>query len=276
MQLNSVYLYPNKVDVFTNSLATWQKERYRRVYNRNLKIFRGCDNRIDLQVRNSDEKSQDITTKPYLVFNLINKETQELVLQKDCEVVSLSTGKTYVIVTESDLSAIETGYYHFSVHSETRTITGDYHVVSSRTPLYLDSQYGTFGVIEIGQHIMGEPLDSLKIDEFKEVIVSASATRVTDKYYISGIIDAKPNLSVPSSLHTFQFKMTNYHGQIEVQASQDEGSDPQVWVTVSTTTADSDSILYDNVSGKYSWFRIKHTPDLTQINPGSLDEILYR
>ena len=276
MQLNSVYLYPNKVDVFTNSLATWQKERYRRVYNRNLKIYRGCDNRVDLQVRNSDEKSQDISTRPYIVFNLINKETQELVLQKDCEIASASGGKAYVIITEIEMTAIETGYYHFSLHSETRTIVGNYHTVSARTPLYVDSQYGTFGIVEVGQHLMGEPLDSLRIDEFKEVIVSASATVITDKHYFSSIIDAKPNLTVPASVHTFQFNMSSYHGEIEVQASQDEGADPQVWATVSTTTADNDSILYGNVIGKYSWFRIKHTPDLTQNNPGSLDEILYR
>jgi hypothetical protein len=56
MQFNPVYLYPNKVDVFTTPSDIWSTERYRRVYNRNLKIFRGVDNRIDIQVRNSDKK----------------------------------------------------------------------------------------------------------------------------------------------------------------------------------------------------------------------------
>ena len=75
MQLISVYLYPNKIDVFTNASAAWQTKRYRRVYNRNIKIYRGVDNRIDLQVRNSDEKAAD-TTGSTLVFNLVERETQ--------------------------------------------------------------------------------------------------------------------------------------------------------------------------------------------------------
>jgi hypothetical protein len=72
MQLNSVYLYPNKVDVFTN-LGAWKTERYRRVYNRNLKIYRSVDNRIDFQVRNSDEKATSIENY-YIVFKLIKLE----------------------------------------------------------------------------------------------------------------------------------------------------------------------------------------------------------
>ena len=58
MHLISVYLYQNKIDVFTNAATAWQTERYRRVYNRNIKIYRGVDNRIDIQVRNSDQKVQ--------------------------------------------------------------------------------------------------------------------------------------------------------------------------------------------------------------------------
>ena len=60
MQFNPVYLYSNKLDVFTSPSDSWSIERYRRVYNRNLKIFRGVDNRIDIQVRNSDQKASNI------------------------------------------------------------------------------------------------------------------------------------------------------------------------------------------------------------------------
>ena len=102
MQLNSVYLYPNKIDVFTNALASWQTERYRRVYNRNLKIYRSVDNRIDLQVRNSDQKAADITGST-LVFNMITREGKDLVLSKDCTTSSASGGKVYVHLPKKNL-----------------------------------------------------------------------------------------------------------------------------------------------------------------------------
>lgn len=277
MQLNSVYLYPNKVDVFYNSLATWQKERYRRVYNRNLKIHRGVDNRIDLQMKNSDQKAQDISTRPFIVFNLLNKETQELILQKTCEINNAATGKAFVIITENEIANIESGFYYYTLHSETRTYVADYYTVSAKSPMYVDSQYETFAIVEVGQHMQGEPLDSFKIDEFQEVIVSANATRITNKFFISSIINARPNLTVPASVHTFQFNLTNYTGTIEIQASQDEGADPHKWITIENiSTSNNNNPLYKNVIGKYSWFRIKNTPNLLLPNSGSLDTILYR
>lgn len=265
------------MDVFTNSLATWQIERYSSVYNRNLKIYRGVDNRVDLQVKNSDQKTQNISTRPHLVFNLINKETGELIIKKDCVIDNAATGKAFANITENELIDIESGFYHFTLHIETRTIEEDYYTVSSKSPLYINSQYGTYGIVEVGHHLSGEPIDSLRIDEFTEVIVQATAQAVTDKFFISSIIDGRPNLSVPTSTHTFQFYLTAYHGTIEIQGSQDEGADPQVWAAIDVLVSLADrSTLYKNVVGKYSWFRIKSTPNLLETNPGTLDSILYR
>jgi hypothetical protein len=78
MQLNSTYLYPNVVDVFLNLSATWQAERYRNVYNRNVKIYRGGDNRIDIQMKNSDQKAIPITTGYIPVFVLVNAEQEQV------------------------------------------------------------------------------------------------------------------------------------------------------------------------------------------------------
>lgn len=119
MQLNSVYLYSNKIDVFTNTLASWPTERYRRVYNRNLKIYRGVDNKIDIQVRNSDEKAANITGST-LVFNLITRDTKDLILNKDCNTQSLLNGRVYITITKEELENLESGFYNFTVVQEIR------------------------------------------------------------------------------------------------------------------------------------------------------------
>ena len=119
MQINSLYLYPNYLDVYTNSPGSWTTERYRRVYNRNLKIYRSVDNRIDLQVRNSDQKPQNISNY-HLVFNILTREGDDLLLSKDCTSVSGTGGRVYVSLSEEDLYNIENGFYNYSIVRETR------------------------------------------------------------------------------------------------------------------------------------------------------------
>lgn len=273
MQFNSVYLYPNKIDVFTNALASWQLERYRRVYNRNLKMYRGVDNRIDLQVRNSDQKSSDITGS-YLVFNIIARETRDLVKQKDCVTVSNTTGKVYVSFSQSDLLDLENGFYNYSVTQEVReTINATEYKVISRTPLYVDSQYGAISTLEVSGDISGNVEPSLVVDIFAFTNPATTGT-VGSAYYISSLIDATPQLATPQSLHTFQIYSTAYSGQVQIQGSVSNSPTPGagVWADIgSPITVVNSNIKYTNVVGKYNWFRIKHIP-----TAGTIDKILYR
>jgi hypothetical protein len=62
---------------------------------------------------------------------------------------------------------------------------------------------------------------------------------------------------------------------VEIQASLDaQGATPREtkWATVATV--DLLTQQYKNITGKYNWFRIKHTPALN--NTGTVDKILYR
>ena len=278
MQINSLYLYSNKIDVFTNTLAAWQTERYRRVYNRNLKIYRSVDNRIDLQVRNSDQKAISISGT-VLVFNLITRD-KNLILSKDCTSVSDTTGKVYVTLSQNDMYSLEPGFYDYTIVQEVRTSTdgtayvaGNPYIVSSKTPLYVGAQYEVINTVEVLDDAQGGVVNSLSVDTFR--YVNPFTLGVTgDKYYISSIIDAKPTLGTPQSVHTFQFYTTNYNGTVVIQGSLDDAASPSVWVDLSTTVISNSDIKYKNVEGKYNWFRIKHTPDIS--NTGSVDKVLYR
>lgn len=274
MQAISVYLYPNKLDVFTKSLAEWPAERYRRVYNKNVKVYRGVDNRIDLLVKNADQKALDVTGYS-LVFSLVGRETQELILQKDCSVIDAEKGRYYVTLTESEMFSIEPGMYQYSVIKESRQDLEDgSYSVTSRDPLYIDSQYGMYSTVEVGASILGEPVDSKKITAFSKYV--PYDTEPAPKYYISSIVDANPNVTTPQSVHTFQFNLTSYTGTLLIQGSISEGGNPQVWADLETLNATADSILYTNITGKYNWFRVKHTPDSSLTDPGTVDSILYR
>ena len=275
MQFNPVYLYVNKLDVFTTPADTWSTERYRRVYNRNLKIFRGVDNRIDIQVRNSDQKASNIAGST-LVFNLVNQATKDLVLQKDFTAMDLATGKVTVIITADDLLDLDIGFYNYSIIKEVRsTVDSTDYTVTSKMPLYMDSQYSTVGTLEITGDVYGGVADSVNVSTFNYTNPFTQGEDEPAPWYVSEIIDAAPNTSPAYPVHTFQFYTTNYTGTVEIQASLDaQGATPREtkWATIATVNLLTER--YKNVTGKYNWFRIKHTPATN--NTGTVDKILYR
>jgi hypothetical protein len=244
------------------------------VYNRNLKIYRSVDNRIDVQVRNSDQKTSNITGST-LVFNLVTRETQDLILQRDCSEQDLLSGKVFISLTELDMLDIDPGFYNYSIIKEVReSIDSTDYKVTSRIPMYMDSQYGTIGTIEVSGDISGAIDKSVLIDKFAYTNPFTQGDD-TPKFFISSIIDARPTINTANSLHTFQFYSTNYVGTVTIQGSLDEqGATPREtkWVDISTVDLAAES--YKNVSGKWNWFRIKHVP--ATLNAGTVDKVLYR
>ena len=275
MQFNPVYLYVNKLDIFTTPTDTWSTERYRRVYNRNLKIFRGVDNRIDIQVRNNDQKASNIVGST-LVFNLVSQDTKHLVLQKDFTAMDLATGKVTVILTAEELLDLDVGFYNYSIIKEVRTtVDSTDYTVTSKMPLYMDSQYDTVGTLEITGDVYGDVSNSVNVSTFNYTNPFTQGATEPFPFYTSEIIDARPNTSPAYPIHTFQFYTTNYTGTVEIQASLDaQGATPREtkWATVATV--DLLTERYKNVTGKYNWFRVKHIPALN--NTGTVDKILYR
>lgn len=261
MQFNSVYLYSNKVDVFTN-LDSWTTERYRKVYQRNFKIYRGVNNKLDLQVRNSDEKAKDITGYT-LVFNLIDRVSQKLLLSKECSIISAANGKVTLSITENDLNTIDKGFYEFSVYTLKDGI---------KSPTYIDSQFGATGTIEVFGDLTGEPQPSTVIDTFG-AIPSFWPNDGTSK---SELVYASPEIGSTKTIHTFAVYHSNFTGTIDIEASLETGGTPAkgTWTTLSTITDPVEPIFYQNVEGKWNWFRIKYTPD--RDNEGTIDKVLYR
>ena len=275
MQFNPVYLLVNKLDVFTTPTDTWSTERYRRVYNRNLKIFRGVDNRIDIQVRNNDQKASNIVGST-LVFNLVSQDTKDLVLQKDFTAMDLATGKVTVVVTAEELLDLDIGFYNYSIVKEVRaTVDSTDYTVTSKMPLYMDSQYDTVGTLEITGDVYGGVANSVVVDTFNYTNPFTQGAAEPLPFYISAIIDADPNTSPAYPMHTFQFYSTNYLGTVEIQASLDaQGATPRDNKFSTVATVDLANEKYKNVTGKYNWFRVKHIPATT--NTGTVDKILYR
>jgi hypothetical protein len=257
------------------------------VYNRNLKIYRSADNRIEVRVKNGDQRAANIGDNS-LVFTLVALDSQKLVLKKDCVVRDNAAGIGFVDLTNDDLSSLEEGFYQYNLSLETREIIEsgqpDYRVTNKK-PLYVDSQFGVISNVEVVGNINGEVKPSVEILEFTYVN-PIGLGEPESTFFFSSIMDAGPLTSTPQSLHTFQFYFTKYTGKVDIEASLDpQGASPKTWTVAKTfeLAEETTGTTYENIQGKYTWFRIRYFPtniSLPKDGPinvfGTLDKVLYR
>jgi hypothetical protein len=269
MQSVSVYLLPNRIDAYTNLLSD-KAERFRKVYNRNLKLYRGIDNQVDVNIKNSDQKATSIRGDA-VIINIVSNDQQKTVLQKDLTIIDSALGKCRVFITDSDLQSIQPGLYQFSIVQEYRqTVSDNNYVVTAKHPLYVDSQYGAIMTVEILPGTNTEPVRALEIKAFNRIITDSLET----DYYTSGIIYARPEFEDPQKIHTFQMYFTDFTGNVVIQGSLSQGGNPETWADIVSIDYTNETVSYANVIGKYNWFRFKYTPDTAE--SGTLDKILYR
>lgn len=266
---NSFYLYPKVINAYSLEYGMDTIQRFRNVYQRNFKLSRGVNNVLDFNIKNQDQKNISVVDD-YFVFSLLNYETQELLLQVDgidSTDSSFQAGKVRVNLSATDLENIEPGFYKFTLVKETRNYVGDNYEVTDSNVLYIDTDFNTFSTIEILPGIFGEPVDSFVIDEFTREFNTDDD--IPDIFY-SSLIDAKPEVSRPSSVHTLAIYTTDYTGSINIQGSLDEGGNPKNWVDLIEYTP-AENVEYKNVIGKYNFLRVKHSP-----TNGTLDKLVYR
>lgn len=250
MQLNSSYLYPNKIELYQN-LDSWKTERWHQVYQRKFYLYKGVDNRLDLHIKNSDQKGRNITGYT-VVFNILAIESGELVVSKQCSEYDVTTGRVFANFNEQDLWDIKPGFYHFSAYTLKDGI---------KTPLYGDSQHGASGTLEVRTGAFEQVVESTELLNFSKI----------NNDYFSSVVDAKPQFNSNSGLHTFAFYMDSFSGNVTIQGTLEDSTDPLDWVDIETITYANSGLTYKNITGVWGKLRIKHT-----LENGSLDKVLYR
>ena len=140
MQRISVYLYPNRITLVSNLDADPNTNtEYRIVYQRTVKIYKGIDNVIELEVKNNDQKRVEIGNEPLKLVlmdqsrNLINTYTAESL--EDSTIVGLAR----ITIPQADLNDLNTQFLRFAVYKEdiTNILT------------YNDAQFGAIGTIQL-------------------------------------------------------------------------------------------------------------------------------
>lgn len=262
MQTVSRYLLNNVVNVYQNGYHG----RNSKVYDRQIKLYKGVSNPLTFTFKNEDQKAQDVTSSTF-EFNLVDSESKKSVLTRNLTI--LDDGSTFskkgtasVTITEGDLINLDAKFYNYAI----RQVNSD----ASRTVTFSDTSYNASGTVEVLDGAYPQFVASTVINSF-----TRSGSTSTSSYQ-----SGQPGINNNSALHTIAVYSTNFSGLLRIQgtmATADQvTSDPtNQYFTISTNSiSSSDTINYFNFNGVLQGVRFVWTNDVG--NTGTIDKILYR
>lgn len=265
-QMITSYRYDNKIDVLIDNDIT-NNLRNRVVYNRTLKIYKGIDNTVKIQFKNTDQIPIDMTGYG-VQFNILNEETGSVWLSADGTVLSGNTGIASVTIKDVDLIDLPDEWYNYSVSvvdpngvpqlsysSDNWTVRGEMQLLGGNYPEFVPST-----LVQIPT-------------------ISSNATINTQTILSDATLEGR------NSLHTAQFYFdanVGFTGNIEIQAtltpnpttvgSNIANTSPITWGHVSTLNYIGQTVPdYTNWSGAYTAIRFA----ITRFS-GNVTQIYYR
>ena len=262
MQTVLRYLINNVVNVYQSGYHG----RNSKVYDRQIKLYKGVSNPLTFTFKNEDQKAQFIDSKEF-EFNLIDTETNKSVLTRSLTVLddgstTSTKGQASVTVTEGDLLQLDAKYYNYSI----REIASN----GTRTVTFADTAYNSAGTVEVLAGAYPQFVPSTVIDTFTK----------SGSTYTSSYESAKPGINNNTALHTVAVYAKNFAGTLTIQGTMADRAEVTVnpndeYFTISTNTiTTSDTIKYYNFNGVLEGIRFVWTRDVG--NTGVIDKILYR
>ena len=216
MQKISSYLYPNRVQLLVD-LAGFTTE-YTNVYQRIVKIYKGVDNVIELDVKNADQKRINIATSiDNMRVNLLDASgngvaTYEVnVYPQD----GAKKGLAYFTIDADSLSGLNPQFLRYSV---THTVNGNPQV------LYGDTRFGALGSMELVGDVIGtvrrprvykDHVSEINLNG--EVISHSSA--IPTKFYEA----------IPATQMNIHVDIEDFVGVVYVQGTRDSTISVESW-----------------------------------------------
>jgi hypothetical protein len=262
MQKIQSYLYPNRIQLVINldEFSTNNQVEWRIVYQRTIKIYKGIDNVLEIDVKNNDQKRVSLSGKTVymVIFDQANNEIiRYTALNLEDDSSHASRGLARITVLASDLEDLIPQYLTFVVYTEDD-------ILNNIELLYGDSKYGARGTIELLNGINARPGLYKKYDNFRpETNYQTNQTHVT--YYYSDPIAVKFYQAVPTIEVALATHVTNFIGTIEIQATNKDTIGHEAFNKPSIqsqtfTNSRSTPIMFTNIDvSEYTYLRIKYT-----------------
>lgn len=245
MQLIPRYLVKDRINVVSSE--TGFIVEYRPVYTRELKVYRGIENKLQFRLLNADQKPVTVIGTPiFVAFD----ENRNKVLEYNATVTDDGStrdtrGMFEVVITERDLLSIRQQYLHYNIYLEQN--------FEQRTLTYANRNFDSAGTIYIDGFSFPGPKASTVITTFYPV----------GELWIAGntaadSIFAYPGTNGLDALNTAAVYSTGYQGSVKIQATlENQISGQNNWFDVEelVLTGTETEPVVSNFNGVYRYIR---------------------
>jgi hypothetical protein len=187
------------------------------VYQRPVKIYKGVDNVIELDVKNADQKRIDIFGKTikFVVMDQTDKEinTYTATVLDDGSTTPALKGLAKVTIAEGDLTALDPQYLKYSVYM----LNSD----TTKTLMYGDASFGGHGTLEVLSGITPKVRPTQTYDDFQQETNYQGLTfaeRIIT--YYSSAIPVKFYEAEPTTSAEITVTLTDFVGTVGIQGTK--------------------------------------------------------
>ena len=241
------------------------------MYQRTIKIYKGLDNVIEFEFKNSDQKRQAIAASTFK-FTLMDQFRQE-VFQTNLNTNTGINGVATVTIPSTALVNLEHQLMTFSLYRINNNGTN--------TPVYSDTYYGSGGTIDFIDNVMPKALSPIVIDTFLSIDLIETHPLTAEKFS-SEVADISPRNTIEESQSmSLEFRVSGLEAEVTVQVTEDYMTDADTnWIDLDqfSVTANQDIISSTYNLAQYSnnlkWVKIRYDRALT--NTGKIDKVLVR
>jgi len=266
MQKISSYLYSNRLPVNLD-LATSPME-WRIVYQRTVKIYKGYDNVIELDIKNSEQRRFDVTslTLKCLIMDELGQEIYT------APVVHTATiGISKFTIPKAELDYLTPQFLRYAVYKQNPDGT--------RNVIYGDTQFDATGRMDLLDNAMAKTPAPQVINTFTYL----HSTVDTVKTYYSEAVEVNPLNDIREDTElNLEFWTESLDATVRVQITTDQVvSTATEWELLETfTVANTTNRVFKtyhsitDFSNNISWLRI--TYEQTGNNTGNIDRVIVR
>ena len=264
MQKISSYLYSNRV-VVNLDLASSPLE-WRIVYQKKLKIYKGFENVVELDIKNSDQKRIDVSalTLQCVIIDTLGQEIYTAdVTHND------TPGLATFTIPATALAPVSPQFLRYTVY----ILNDD----DTKSPIYGDTQFGITGMIDY----IGDALPQLLLPKVLSNFTYLHDTATSVQTFYSDSVEINPPNDITSTpVLTLDFVANALAAEVKVQMTKDPVvSTATVWTTLETftitTSTSTLSKTYDSTDGfdnEAGWLRVTYVRATN--NTGKFDKVL--
>lgn len=271
MQKISSYLYPNRIKCNLD-LASSPLE-WRIVYQKNVKLYKGLDNAVELDVKNNSQQRIDLTDLT-LKFKILTAQGQEVfdgdVVPADQETLR---GIARVEIPADTFEYVDPQFLKYTI----------YQVIDNKNyPVYGDTQFGAVGTIDLLGNAVVTGLPPITIKTFLYMDDDSIPSPWPRNFYSEGAQIKDPNYIALTTNLEVVFYPVSLSTTVHVQTTESAViSSSTEWKDIDTfTVSNVDTQLTKNyVRGTHYnddviWLRVKY--QLPYNATGKFDKIIIR